>query len=54
MGSGSISAEKKVILPPGEYTYTFIYETDRQLGFFPEFDELYWNVTGNDWNFPID
>ena len=44
---------KEVILPPGEYTYTFVYDTDRQLGFFPEFDELYWNVTGNDWIFPI-
>lgn len=46
--------QEDVILPPGEYTYTLIYETDRQLGFFPEFDELYWNVTGNDWKFPID
>ncbi len=45
---------KEVLLPPGEYTYTFVYETDRQLGLFPEFDELYWNVTGNDWKFPID
>ena len=46
--------QEDVILPPGEYTYTLIYKTDRQLGFFPEFDELYWNVTGNDWNFPIE
>jgi hypothetical protein len=45
---------KEVILPPGEYTYTFVYDTDRQLGIFPEFDELYWNVTGNDWKFPIE
>ncbi len=45
---------KEVILSPGEYTYTFVYETDRQLGFFKDYDELYWNVTGNDWKFPID
>jgi uncharacterized membrane protein YgcG len=45
---------KEVLLPPGEYTYTFVYETDRQLRFFPKFDELYWNVTGNEWKFPID
>ena len=53
-GSGSISDEKNRSPAPGEYTYTFIYETDRQLRFFPEFDELYWNVTGNDWKFPIE
>ncbi len=38
----------------GEHTYTIVYRTDRQLGFFQEFDELYWNVTGNGWDFPID
>lgn len=41
-------------LKPGEYTYTISYTTNRQLGFFAEHDELYWNVTGNGWNFPID
>jgi uncharacterized membrane protein YgcG len=43
-----------VFLSPGEYTYTLRYRTGRQLGFFPDFDELYWNVTGNGWAFPID
>ena len=38
----------------GEHTYTLIYDTDRQLGFFKNHDELYWNVTGNGWDFPID
>jgi uncharacterized membrane protein YgcG len=41
-------------IPSGVYTYRLRYETDRQLGFFPDHDELYWNVTGNGWNFPID
>lgn len=41
-------------LPPGEHTYEFEYRTDRQLGFFADHDELYWNVTGNGWKFPID
>lgn len=41
-------------LPTGEYTYTFRYRTTRQLGFFEDHDELYWNVTGNGWDFPID
>ncbi len=46
--------QKNVYLRPGVYTYTITYETDRQLGFFQDFDELYWNVTGNGWTFPID
>ncbi|HEX9972081.1 MAG TPA: DUF2207 domain-containing protein, partial [bacterium] len=41
-------------LTPGEYTYTIVYQTDRQIGFFKDFDELYWNVTGNDWEFAIE
>lgn len=41
-------------LPPGEYTYELAYRTDRQMGFFADHDELYWNVTGNGWGFPID
>ena len=43
-----------VFLNPGAYTYTIRYRTDRQLGFFDDHDELYWNVTGNGWAFPID
>ena len=45
---------KNRMLQQGEYTYTLIYHTDRQLGFFKQFDELYWNVTGNGWLFPIE
>ncbi|PKL01741.1 MAG: hypothetical protein CVV55_08015, partial [Synergistetes bacterium HGW-Synergistetes-2] len=30
------------------------YRTSGQLGFFGEHDELYWNVTGNEWAFPIE
>lgn len=45
---------KDVLIPPGEYIYTFSYKTNRQLGFFKDHDELYWNVTGNGWEFPID
>jgi uncharacterized membrane protein YgcG len=41
-------------IPHGEHTYTFRYEVDRVLGFFEDKDELYWNVTGNGWSFPID
>ena len=41
-------------LSPGIYTYRLSYRTRRQLGFFTDHDELYWNVTGNGWSFPID
>jgi uncharacterized membrane protein YgcG len=41
-------------LAPGEHVYTIAYRIDRMLGFFKDHDELYWNVTGNNWTFPID
>ena len=44
---------ENVFIPHGETTYTIRYETGRQLGFFDDYDELYWNVTGNGWDFPI-
>jgi uncharacterized membrane protein YgcG len=46
--------KKDVYLRPGIYTYTIRYRVDRELGFFKDFDELYWNVTGNGWTFAID
>jgi uncharacterized membrane protein YgcG len=46
--------QKNRFLRPGVYTYTIRYRVDRELGFFKDFDELYWNVTGNGWTFPID
>jgi len=42
-----------VFLNHGEYTYTLRYKTSRQLRFFKDYDELYWNVTGTNWVFPI-
>ena len=36
------------------YSYTIVYETHRQLGFFKDHDELYFNITGNGWRLPID
>lgn len=44
---------KDVLLRPGDYTYRITYRTTRQIGFFDEHDELYWNVTGNSWALPI-
>jgi hypothetical protein len=42
-----------VLLEPGRHVWKLTYRTDGQLGFFEAHDELYWNVTGNDWAFAI-
>jgi len=41
-------------LPPGDHVYELRYRTDRQMGFFADHDEIYWNVTGNGWGFTIE
>ncbi len=46
--------DKDVYLQNGIHTYVIKYHTTRQLGFFDTYDELYWNVTGNGWSFPIE
>ena len=46
--------QQNIFLASGDYNYTLTYRTSRQLGFFEDHDELYWNVTGNHWSFPID
>jgi len=45
--------DANVFLKPGYYQYRLQYRTSRQLGFFDDFDELYWNVTGTGWAFTI-
>ena len=42
-----------VLLAPGRYTYRLRYLTGRQLRHLDGHVELYWNVTGNEWQFPI-
>lgn len=39
---------------PGDYRYTLRYRTTRQLGFFADHDELYWNAIGTGWDFAIE
>lgn len=46
--------DKHKLLNPGKHSYVITYETNRQLGFFSDHDELYWNVTGCGWKVPID
>lgn len=41
------------LLTPGRYQYELRYRTERQLLHRDGEDELYWNVTGNGWSFPI-
>ncbi len=43
-----------VMLSPGRHVYEITYRTSRQLGFFSDHDELYWNVNGSGWTFPFD
>lgn len=42
-----------VLIGRGRHAYEIRYRTHRQLGFFNDYDEFYWNVTGNGWVFPI-
>lgn len=41
-------------LATGRHEYVIHYRTNRQIGFFADFDELYWNATGTGWTFAID
>lgn len=55
MGGGTrvYIGDADVIIPPGIHTYKLVYTSDRQLRYFDGYDEVYWNVTGNAWAFPI-
>ncbi len=37
----------------GEYTFVIHYNVQRGINYFTDHDELYWNVTGSDWEVPI-
>ena len=46
--------DKDVNIPPGEHSYRITYRTNQQIGFFHDFDELFWNATGDSWAFRIE
>lgn len=46
--------DKYTILQPGMYAYTVSYHVYNIVNFFKDGDELYWNVTGDKWTFPIE
>lgn len=37
----------------GVHTYNISYTVSGAIGYFDDYDELYWNVTGNSWDVPI-
>lgn len=41
-------------IPRETTTFTLVYRVQNVIKAFEDYDELYWNVTGNDWAFPID
>ncbi len=43
-----------VLLPHGPHVYEISYLVKNQIRYFDGHDELYWNATGNYWNFPIE
>ena len=42
-----------VMLERGEHTYEIRYTAKNQIRYFKNYDEIYWNATGNYWAFPI-
>ena len=43
-----------VLLSHESHVYAITYRISGQVSFFESHDELFWNVTGNEWTFPID
>ncbi|MEZ5957796.1 MAG: DUF2207 domain-containing protein [Hyphomonadaceae bacterium] len=48
-----IIGDEDIFLDEGLHTYVIKYEVKNQVRYFETYDEIYWNVTGNYWNFPI-
>ena len=46
--------DKDIYLPHTTHTYEIRYRMNNQIRRFDEADEVYWNVTGNYWKFPIE
>lgn len=41
-------------IPKGIHTYRLIYTMENAVKFHKDIDEVYWNITGNYWDFPIE
>ncbi|MFD2203800.1 DUF2207 domain-containing protein [Shivajiella indica] len=53
-GSLYINVGDDSFLDPGWYTFQITYSAEGQLGYFDDYDELYWNVNGFGWVFRIE
>ncbi len=49
-----IIGNRNRVLSPGRHQYEIVYRAEQAVRFQKDFDELYWNVTGNRWAFPIE
>jgi hypothetical protein len=49
-----IIGREEILLTSGLHDYVIRYRSTRQIGFFSDYDELYWNATGNGWPFAIE
>jgi len=49
----SIQIGKSDVLVKGEHIYEITYVVKGSVNYFKDFDELYWNITGNYWKMPI-
>lgn len=45
--------DEDVFLEPGPHAYEIRYRVRNQVRYFADYDEVYWNATGNYWVFPI-
>lgn len=52
-GSTLLMPVKNFPLENGVYRYVFTYVVDRQVSYYPDYDEVYWNVSGSAWNLVI-
>ena len=48
-----LTPKEEYTLAPGIYTYNFAYLVDRQLWYYDDFNEFYWDVTGSSWNLVV-
>ena len=46
--------DANVLLQHGLHTYEISYSVEDSIGFFDDYDEIYWNAIGTEWAFPIE
>ncbi|MGD9814732.1 MAG: DUF2207 domain-containing protein [Hyphomonadaceae bacterium] len=48
-----VIGDEDVLLEHGAHTYVIRYRAKNQVRYFDDYDEIYWNATGNYWRLPI-